>query len=253
MAGLLQRFARQLFGISTQNQSKPTNNAVSRTVSRTAGSVRTTNESGTIVVDRTIKRERTQEEVAREDYLLNQIDEFREKAKKLQDLLLSKESKVEELQSIVEEKEVQTKELQKRADVITEEMNQQIDKLIQKVTDKMSEIEAAMNTDLADGRKLSEEQAAQMKEALEGLSAQLTTLKTDLSEKIHSENVKCYRNVADLSKILEDKIDKISVVEAKADSIHKCAVAVIVLTVINLLGLVAFALYELGIIQMMIG
>ena len=53
--------------------------------------------------DRTFKRERTNREVDREDLLLSQIDEFREKAQQLQSLLLSKESKVAELQNIVDD------------------------------------------------------------------------------------------------------------------------------------------------------
>ncbi len=41
------------------------------------------------------KRDRIQEEVEKEDFLLSQIDEFREKAKQLQDLLASNENKVQ--------------------------------------------------------------------------------------------------------------------------------------------------------------
>ncbi len=41
----------------------------------------------------------------KEDFLLSQIDEFREKAKQLQDLLAAKENTVQELQSIVNERE----------------------------------------------------------------------------------------------------------------------------------------------------
>ena len=41
----------------------------------------------------TQERERIQTEVEKEDFLLSQIDEFREKAKQLQDLLAAKENK----------------------------------------------------------------------------------------------------------------------------------------------------------------
>ena len=51
------------------------------------------------------KRERTHKTLENNDFLLTQIDEFREKAKQLQELLLSKESKVKELQTIVAERE----------------------------------------------------------------------------------------------------------------------------------------------------
>ena len=266
MAGLLQRLARQLFGsekATSQQTSKTASKPINKANTVTSGSVKTAEtapDANMKVVDRTIKRERTPNNVAREDYLLNQIDEFRERAQKLQDLLLSKESRVEELQNIVDEKEGKAKELQdileerkKNADVITEEMNKQIDHLIEKVTAKMSEIEASMSEDLAGGRKINEEQATKMRESLEALNTQLEALKADISEKIHSENVKCYRNVADLLKGLEDKMNKVSDVETKVSSVHKCVITVIVLTAINMLGLLALALYELGVFQMFLG
>ena len=127
------------------------------------------------------------------------------------------------------------------------------DKLIEKVTAKMSEIEASLGENLADSHKISEEQTLQMKEALEALTSQLETLKADLSEKVHSENVKCYRNVADLLKCVEDKVDGTLLIEKKVSSVHKRVTAVIVLTIINMLGLAALVLYELGIFQMLIG
>ena len=274
MAGLLQMLARQLFGSGTQKQSGTYTKAATQKAHKTASrpvykaentvlkteGPKEANAVKTVVVDRTIKRERIVNNVAREDYLLNQIDEFRERAQKLQDLLLSKESKVEELQNIVDEREGKAKELQeilderqRKADGITEEMNKQIDNLIEKVTAKMSEIEASMSEDLADGRKISEEQATQMKESLAALTTQLEALKADLSEKIHSENVKCYRNVADLLKGLEDKMDKVSVVEKRVGAVHKCVIAVIIMTAINMIGLTVFALFQLGAFRMFLG
>ena len=274
MAGLLQTLARQLLGSRAQKTSQATPKAATQRAQKTASRPVNKAEDPSfatespkeltgvkpVVVDRTIKRERIVNNVAREDYLLNQIDEFRERAQKLQDLLLSKESKVEELQNIVDEREGKAKELQdileerqRKADGITEEMNKQIDNLIEKVTAKMSEIEASMSEDLADGRKINEEQAAQMKESLTALTTQLEALKADLSEKIHSENVKCYRNVADLLKGLEDKMDKVSVVEKKVGAVHKCVIAVIILTAINMVGLTVFALFQLGAFRMFLG
>ena len=55
--------------------------------------------------------ERIQKEVAKEDFLLNQIDEFREKAQQLQDLLITKEHKAMELQDIVKERETKANDL----------------------------------------------------------------------------------------------------------------------------------------------
>ena len=222
--------------------------------------------------------------IEKEDYLLTQIDEFRAKAQQLQSLLLTKESKVQELQEIVDEREIKAKELeyilderQRKADGITEEVSKQIDSLITKVSEKMEAIGASIQ----DGQKinerqleelkntlgdlngqqleeikstlgsLSEQQAEELKNSLSELNAQLEVVKSDLSDKVHSENVQCYRNLADLLKSVEGKLDKANEIEKKVNSVHKCTVAVIVLAIINMLGLTALALYELGIFQLL--
>ena len=210
----------------------------------------------------------------KEDYLLKQIDEFRAKAQQLQTLLLTKESKVQELQEIVDEREIKAKELeyilderQKKADGITEEVTKQIDSLIDKVSEKMEAIGASLGKELQDGQKINErqleelkdtlgvlngqqmeeikgalgslsaQQAEELKNALSELNAQLEVVKSDLSDKVHSENVQCYRNLADILKSVEEKLDKANELEKKVISVHKCTIAIIVLSVINMLGL----------------
>jgi len=210
----------------------------------------------------------------KEDYLLKQIDEFRAKAQQLQTLLLTKESKVQELQEIVDEREIKAKELeyilderQKKADGITEEVTKQIDSLIDKVSEKMEAIGASLGKELQDGQKINErqleelkdtlgvlngqqmeeikgalgslsaQQAEELKNALSELNAQLEVVKSDLSDKVHSENVQCYRNLADILKSVEEKLDKANELEKKMISVHKCTIAIIVLSVINMLGL----------------
>lgn len=209
-------------------------------------------------IDRMTKRERTNKEVGKEDYLLTQIDEFREKAQQLQDLLLSKESKVMELQTIVDEREGKARELedilnerQRKADGITAEVAKQIDDLIEKVTAKMDEIGVSIGKDVKEGQKISAEQMEELKETFATVNAQLDVLKGELSEKVHTENVKCYRNISDLFKDMDEKIGFIQEEEQKVDkkisSLHKGITALIVLTVINMIGLIAVVLMELGV------
>ena len=227
--------------------------------------------------------------IEKEDYLLAQIDEFRAKAQQLQSLLLTKESKVQELQEIVDEREVKAKELehllgerQRKADGITEEVTKQIDSLIDKVSEKMEAIGASLGKELQDGQRinerqleelkntlgdlngkqieeikgalgsLSEQQAEDLKNALSELNTQLEVVKTDLSDKVHTENVQCYRNLADLLKSVETKLDKANDIEKKVISVHKCTIAIIVLSAINMLGLIGLALYELGVFQLLL-
>ena len=227
--------------------------------------------------------------IEKEDYLLTQIDEFRAKAQQLQKLLLTKESKVQELQEIVDEREVKAKELeyllndrQRKADGITEEVTKQIDSLIDKVSAKMEAIGASLGNQLQDGQQANErqlealkntlgdlnvqqieeiknvvgslnaQQAEELKETLSELNSQLEVVKSDLSDKVHSENVQCYRNLADILKSVESKLDKANEIEKKVISVHKCTVAIIWLSVINMFGLIGLALYELGIFQLLL-
>ena len=228
--------------------------------------------------------------IEKEDYLLTQIDEFRAKAQQLQNLLLTKESKVQELQEIVDEREVKAKELehllgerQRKADGITEEVTKQIDSLIEKVSEKMEAIGVSLGKELLEGQSANErqlealkntlgdlnvqqieeiknvvgslnaQQAEELKETLSELNSQLEVVKSDLSDKVHSENVQCYRNLADILKKVDAKLDKANEIEKKVDAVRKCTVAIIVLSVINMLGLIGLALYELGIFQLLLG
>ena len=82
----------------------------------------------------TQEQERTQKDVENEDLLINQIDEFREKAKQLQVLLEAKESKAAELQSLVDERAGKAQELehilterQEEADKIVTEFGRKVD------------------------------------------------------------------------------------------------------------------------------
>ena len=118
-------------------------------------------------------QERTVAIVSKEDFLLNQIDEFRERAKQLQNLLDTKETEAQELQTLVDERQEKAealgeilKERQSKADGFTIEVEKQIDAMIAKVADKMDEIESAMKEDVADGKKFNEEKARELKESL---------------------------------------------------------------------------------------
>lgn len=242
-------------------------------------------------INRINARDEEYVDVEKDDYLLSQIDEFREKAQRLQNLLLTKESKVMELQNIVDEREGKAKELevilderQRKADGITEEVSKQIESLIDKVTSKMEQIGVSLGQELQDGQKLggqqiedlkntlatlnsqqiedlkdtlgsmNEQQAEELKSALSSLNAQLEVVKSELSEKVHSENVKCYRNVSDLLKIMDDKLETMAKVEQNIDnktkSIKGGTTALIVLTIINMLGIAAVILMELGVFKM---
>lgn len=199
-------------------------------------------------------QERTVAIVSKEDFLLNQIDEFRERAKQLQNLLDTKETEAQELQTLVDERQEKAealgeilKERQSKADGFTIEVEKQIDAMIAKVADKMDEIESAMKEDVADGKKFNEEKARELKESLGQIEEQLTTIKSELSEKVHTENVKCYRNIQDLFRSMEEKVDHLTMIEDKQRTIGVWTILAAALGIVNLIGLIALILINLGV------
>lgn len=243
-------------------------------------------------------QERIQKDVENEDLLLSQIDEFREKAKQLQELLAAKESKVQELQSIVSEREDKAQELeqilterQEEADQLVGDFSRKVDELAAKVTNKMEEIEQNISGQIAEvkrasaeqleinhrineeqisanrklseeqlatnkqfleeqaiaNKKLSEGQIAEVKALLENATSQLESIKTDLSEKVHSENVKCYRNIQDLFNEFGSKIEKMDEMEKGVGAVKGYVKCLTWFSVLNFVLLIAMILYSLGV------
>lgn len=211
------------------------------------------------------KAERSSKKVENKDYLLNQIDEFREKAQQLQTLLISKESKVNELQDIVNEKSVRANELeqvlrerQDKADEITAEFGNRIDAMAQRIETTMKEIQEASEASIEKGRELNEAQVLELKEKVDALTSDLEGLKegikeslqgdkAEILEKIHSENVTCYRNIQGLAKEYDADFERIEFIEQNVKSIRGFAKFTTWMSVINFLFLVAFILYSLGV------
>ena len=234
------------------------------------------------------RHERMHEKVDKDDFLLAQIDEFRKKAQKLQEMLDTKETKAKELADIVEEREIKAEELkqilderQVKADGITAQVEHQIDILIDRVNAKMQEIEASM-TDNIEGfgknisgniddftnkisvriddleRSVGEDiskagsESSDMLRSLGELNNQLVALKQEISEKVHTENVKCYRNIQDLFKSMDEKVDSVYAIEKQIRSAKTFSILTFVFALINTFGLIMFSLYVCGVIDNLI-
>ena len=248
----------------------------------------------------------------KEDFFLKQIDEFKEKAKYLHNLMMTKESKVEELEGQLEEKEEKAKNLQEilnvkqeEADKLTQNVRVQIDALISRVDAQMRAIDESIsgeintleeqiseqmaeinsnsrqglaemdkkiqNFSLSTSEKL-EQQTNSMKETLESFSSELTKIKTELEklaetskddeensqkleevklelgEKIHRENVKCYRNIQTLLEELEGKIERVEIGTQSMKVVKSYFGALIIIGVVNFSGLIAIIAQMFGFI-----
>ena len=178
-----------------------------------------------------------------DDFLLKQIDEFRDKAQQLQDLINTKETKVRELQLLVDEREskatklqMELDERQREADSLVGNVEEQVDKLIKKI-----EVQQNDNTE-------------DIKNALDGMSQdfgqmtkELTGAQQEISEKIHTENVKCYRNIQGLMQEFAEKMEKVDLADESMKSIKHFFGWTIGLLVCNLAALAGVILYFAGV------
>ena len=128
------------------------------------------------------------------------------------------------------------------------EVEKQIDRLIGKVSAKMEEIEVSMKEDVADGKRLNEEKAKELKDSLAQIEEQLTTAKTEISEKVHTENVKCYRNISDLFRSMDERLDKLTVMESRMHPVRIFSLTGMILGIVNLVVLLLVLLVSVGVI-----
>ncbi len=184
--------------------------------------------------------ERTSAQVDKEDFLLKQIDEFREKAKQLQLLLLTKENKVAQLQHIVNEREVEARQLETGVE-------SQMNVMISEVEDKLNHLAEKIASDVNSSNERTAEQTAEMKQTLEEISKQLDTMKLELAEKIHTEDVKCYRNMADLMEELVKRVEENDKLEKGMQSVKGYVRFLSCFAVLNFIALLGLILYCLGI------
>jgi hypothetical protein len=222
-----------------------------------------------IVVAENAKEIMEQEDILlTEDPLLTQIDEFRVKALQLQQLLQDKEEKAQELQQLVSEREDKAEELQQileerqeRADGFTEAVERKIDSLVEGVNTKLDQVEDSIGRGLAESRESDvrrtgklQESMNQMSEKVDSMSRvsdQLDIVRMDLSEKIHTESVQSYRNLSELVKNVDERLNKVSQLERQVKKLKGLSIGVLVLTLINLAGLIvaisaAFEFFYVG-------
>ena len=208
----------------------------------------------------------------KEDFLLSQIDEFREKAKQLQSLLATKETKVQELQEIVDEKK-------DAADKVVEGVRGQIDGMVGQVDSKMRDLigqvdakmkelnetfaerlaENALNSTeqheevkkLIDSqneeiRKIIDEQNENISGCVAGIQEPFYNLKGDLNDKIHTENVKCYRNIQTLFEESDKKLDLVKSEVSDLMAVKGYLKVVSAVAIVNLVGVIVLILRTFG-------
>ena len=148
-----------------------------------------------------------------EDNLLVQIDAFRDKAKQLQGLINAKQNRVRELEGLVAEKEQQNQELQEEltkkqeeADSLVTSVEAQVDRMLKSLRGNMDDFNDNVAKQVNTSQEEAKKQSASIQESVDKINESLETLKNEIGSRIHAENVKVYRNVADLFKEQEEKM-----------------------------------------------
>lgn len=211
----------------------------------------------------------------KDDFLLSQIDEFREKAKQLQSLLATKENKVQKLQEIVEEREGKAKELsdmlderKDAADRVVAGVRSQIDAMVGQVDAKMKELNETFAERLAENalnsteqheevkklidsqneeiRGIIDEQNGKLAEIVAGVQEPFEKIKGDINDKIHTENVKCYRNIQTLFEESDKKTELIKSEVSELLAVKGYIKVVSAVSILNLVGLAVLLLHSFG-------
>ena len=153
-------------------------------------------------------------DIMEEDQLLLQIDQFRDKAMQLTKLINNRERRVKELEALVRAKEEKNKELQitlqkkqEEADSLVLDVNNKVDNIMEQVKATMGNLEQKIVDQASSSEEKVQEQQAAVKETMDSMTAGLGTIKDELSEKVHSENVKVYRNIQDLLKEMNNGVE----------------------------------------------
>ncbi len=198
-----------------------------------------------------------------EDILMLQIDAFKDKARQIQGLVKDKENRVLELeqqvaqkQAEVAEKERQILELQNElaekqaeADSLVSDVETQVERMMDALKNHMQALEENVQKQVSENHESAAEQASNLKEVIESMTGDLSTIQEGLMEKTHTENVRLYRNIQDLMK--EHDVSEASAATQKAEftAVRKKVTAVTVIAVINLIAVAcSIVLNVLGII-----
>lgn len=210
-----------------------------------------------------------------EDALLVQIDAFRDKAVRLSGLINANQKKVMSLEAEVKKKEGQIsdkerqiaslqKELskkQKEADALVTTVESQVDRMLVSVKREMS----SLNADISDKMsRENKEESAKIAGVMDKVNSSvleikeylahsqddisLSDVKEELSEKIHSENVKVYRNIQDTMKEMDHSEQLDISMDEKYRSLKHRSIFMLIVLIVNLGISAVMLLMRMGIV-----
>ena len=150
-------------------------------------------------------------------------------------------------------------ERQDAADRVVAGVKEQIDEMIDKVDAKLNELNATFAERLAENAANSAEQHEEVRglireyneklsETVNGLNGQFEKIRSEICEKVHTENVNCYRNVQTLIEESDRKLDGIEEDVSKLSSFKTMLTILIIFAILNFAGLAGIIARMMGFI-----
>lgn len=210
--------------------------------------------------------------------LMRQIDDFKKRAEEIQRLIGQRQSQADDLDRLVQAKEVKNQQLdttiekkREEADGVMRGVNQQVDRIManlnaqndslrnaitgdmaQKIDSisgsidsSMDKMQETMQTEILDKF---EAQNEEMKTTIGGLSEGFDSIKTDIGERVHTENVKVYRNLQDLIKEMDTSEEDRLFLEAQVGKLKNQNIFLTFLCAVNLGVSIILILLQMGIL-----
>ena len=151
-----------------------------------------------------------------------------------------REGRAAKLQNILNERK-------QEADKLNQTVQEQIDGLISNVETKITELGGELTKSASESEEAVAAKTEEMKEALLEKKELLQKTKTELSDKIHEENVTCYRNIQTLFDDFGEKVDKVENLDSGVKSIKSYVKCLSWFSIVNFIVLIGFILYQLGV------
>ena len=193
------------------------------------------------------------------EHIRRQMELYKEKTRMLQQMMDSQEALARELQAMEKEMEAQRKEVEAEQHVVVarqpvfEERNQwkqQADQLLQRMdnlAEQAQKIHAAMEGMGAGLEEIRGELAIDPEEEGEDIFEKLDSLKEEITEKVHTESVKCYRNVQSLVEETKKELEEAYGKSTSGSESKGPLRAAIVLGAVNVGLILLLGLYEMGV------
>ena len=174
----------------------------------------------------TTEREKTFESVRREEMFGRQMEELKEKERQLQ----------QQMEQFSKGMDAKLAQVSIQMDSGLENLNGKLDSGLESLNGKLDSGLEGLNGKLDLG--------------FGSIEKKLDVCKGELSDKVHSENVKSYRNVQALVEELTEKLEAKEQGGERKKSARGLLRAVLIVGILNLLAMAGWILYELGIISM---